>query len=388
MPLTGFAPQARFAYDTSAAMQPVSAQILLRPTKPCAVDPTAPPGAARNKKGQIMATTHARRNTLTSATLPVLAPIRAPILALVWLLSAQSALAQTAPAPQTPAPQTLEQDHSPTTTAYPAGPAMWVVADDDTTIYLFGTHHVLNPATQWLRPGVQAAFDASSVVYFEADTKSPVAQGEAMQLTIELGRYPPGETLADHMTPDGYARMAMFADRYGLPVFMLNNMRPWMASLTVSITGVVAQGGDPEAGAEAVLEPMAEEAGKHIRYFETASSQVRMIAGIPDAAMLHSFEIGLEYMEEEPNWAAKMEAIWAAGDAPGLADEMYRGLAEAPEVEDAMLTQRNKAWVVEIVRVLEDEPGVFFVAVGAGHLVGDKAVQVFLAEEGYASQRQ
>ncbi len=27
-----------------------------------------------------------------------------------------------------------------------ADPALWVVKDDDTTIYLFGTVHVLNPA--------------------------------------------------------------------------------------------------------------------------------------------------------------------------------------------------------------------------------------------------
>ena len=42
-------------------------------------------------------------------------------------------------------------------------PAMWVVRDKDTTIYLFGTVHVLRPTTGWASPRVNAAFDSGNI---------------------------------------------------------------------------------------------------------------------------------------------------------------------------------------------------------------------------------
>src|SRR3546814_5779530 len=46
-----------------------------------------------------------------------------------------------------------------------ADPALWVVKDEDTTIYLFGTVHVLKPGTLWFDDEVRQAFeDRKSVV--------------------------------------------------------------------------------------------------------------------------------------------------------------------------------------------------------------------------------
>src|SRR5690242_16464576 len=46
-------------------------------------------------------------------------------------------------------------------------PALWVVKDADTTIYLFGTVHMLKPGFGWFDDGVRAAFDASDELVME-----------------------------------------------------------------------------------------------------------------------------------------------------------------------------------------------------------------------------
>ena len=48
-----------------------------------------------------------------------------------------------------------------------ADPALWVVRDEDTTIYLFGTIHVLRPGVTWFDDGIKAAFDASDELVTE-----------------------------------------------------------------------------------------------------------------------------------------------------------------------------------------------------------------------------
>ena len=39
-------------------------------------------------------------------------------------------------------------------------PALWVVRDADTTVYIFGTFHALDARTQWFSDDVKSAFDA------------------------------------------------------------------------------------------------------------------------------------------------------------------------------------------------------------------------------------
>ena len=75
-------------------------------------------------------------------------------------LFAAPAAAQTAPAPAA-APAAA-------TAALPdADPAIWVVKDPDTTIYLFGTFHALDGKSDWFNEEVKTAFDASSELVLE-----------------------------------------------------------------------------------------------------------------------------------------------------------------------------------------------------------------------------
>ena len=68
-------------------------------------------------------------------------------------------------------------------TAY-VTPALWQVKDEDTTIYLFGTVHVLKPGTEWFRGGIRQAFDASDELVLEiVEPEDPQAMAATMAHT-------------------------------------------------------------------------------------------------------------------------------------------------------------------------------------------------------------
>src|SRR4030095_11355745 len=48
-----------------------------------------------------------------------------------------------------------------------ADPAIWVVKDPDTTIYLFGTFHALDGKHAWFNDEVKTAFDKSGELVLE-----------------------------------------------------------------------------------------------------------------------------------------------------------------------------------------------------------------------------
>ncbi|MDX1703532.1 MAG: TraB/GumN family protein, partial [Altererythrobacter ishigakiensis] len=72
----------------------------------------------------------------------------------------------------------------------------------------------------------------------------------------------------------------------------------------------------------------------------------------------------------------QMVAEWVEGDAHALATLMNEGLTD-PALAESLLYKRNRNWADWIDTRL-DEPGTVFIAVGAGHLAGDKSVQEYL----------
>jgi len=80
-----------------------------------------------------------------------------------------------------------------------------------------------------------------------------------------------------------------------------------------------------------------------------------------------------------------MVTEWVEGDADALAALMNEGMSD-PEAAEALLYSRNRNWAEWIDARLE-QPGTVFMAVGAGHLAGEKSVQDYLTERGIVSKR-
>src|SRR3546814_9180129 len=75
----------------------------------------------------------------------------------------------------------------------------------------------------------------------------------------------------------------------------------------------------------------------------------------------------------------KMVVLWAKGDPDGLAIAMNESLAATPELAKTLLWDRNARWADQL-KARMDQPGTVFVAVGAGHLAGERSVQDYLKE--------
>src|SRR6476659_2330611 len=82
-----------------------------------------------------------------------------PMAQLSRLLAALIAMALPACAPMNARPANAAEAYH--------GPAIWKVADKDTTIYLFVTVHVLPKDSNWLSGPVERAYDSSSELVTE-----------------------------------------------------------------------------------------------------------------------------------------------------------------------------------------------------------------------------
>ena len=265
-----------------------------------------------------------------------------------------------------------------------AEPALWVIKDKDSTIYLFGTIHVLKPTTQWRSPKITQAFEAADDVVTEIIEPDDKAVTQGLMLKYGIDRETP---LPAKLKPETYAKLQAAAQDIGLPPTGMDVMRPWMASITVSLVPLFKAGYDPESGVEKKLTAQAKAAGKPIAAFETLEQQLRFFADMAPANEVQLLESTLDEVDDGP---AKVEALvtaWAAGDQVALEaqmiDEMRR---DYPELYKLLLTDRNRDWANQLKTKLAGS-GVSFVAVGAGHLVGPDSVQTQLKRLGIKAVR-
>ncbi|MFN3878319.1 MAG: TraB/GumN family protein [Brevundimonas sp.] len=259
------------------------------------------------------------------------------------------------------------------------GPALWVIKDADSTLYLFGSVHVLRPTTGWASPRVEAAFDSASDIWFEIS--NPDDQAAVMPLIQQHG-LSLDTPLSSRLTPEENVELEAAAQAMGSSAAQLQPMKPWLAALSLSVAPLVKAGYDPKSGVELVLKARAEAVGKPIHAFETIDKQIGILANLPEDVQMAFLRETLKDYENAVTLLDTMVEAWAKGDVATLDRVMVEEMkAASPALYQALLVDRNTDWANQIQTLLEGS-GTAFIAVGAGHLTGDDSVQAILQQRG------
>ena len=263
-------------------------------------------------------------------------------------------------------------------------PALWSVRDDDTTIYLFGTVHVLKPGVQWFDGGVKRAFDGSDELVLEIlEPTDPQAMATTM---AQAAMARDGIKLSDRLSSDLRQRYQAAMTANGLPWQMFEAFNPWMAGMALSVQPLEKLGYQAELGAEKTLTVAAKAAGKRVSALETVEQQLGYFAGLPMAQQVKFLGVTIDGLPDMDSQFARLIRHWQQGDPERLAQEMNESLEATPELAQVLLIDRNIKWALWIKGRLA-RPGTVFVAVGAGHLAGKGSVQDQLEQIGLEAVR-
>ena len=77
----------------------------------------------------------------------------------------------------------------------------------------------------------------------------------------------------------------------------------------------------------------------------------------------------------------ELMSLYLLNDAQILYDFVKEHSAEMPEFSEYLLAERNQNWIPQIIKLGAQQPT--FVAVGAGHLGGEKGVINLLRQAGF-----
>ena len=266
------------------------------------------------------------------------------------------------------------------------GPAIWVATDFDSTLYLFGTVHLLPDDLVWQREDMRQAFADSGTIFFEVDT-GPESQVEGTVLTTSLGLRSDGLRLSDRLDNYQLNLMEAATNNGDLTIAALDGMQPWLAAEYLTFAAAQNAGLSAALSADEALKSRAAREGKNVIYLESLETQIRASAELPEYIQIRILTETLERFNALGLDATNIAEQWAVGGTDYLTDQLIRPMkSREPEVFNNLLRDRNRAWANKIARFMEDS-GTGFVAVGTAHLLGEQSLLSELREQGYSVQR-
>lgn len=269
--------------------------------------------------------------------------------------------------------------------AQAAHPALWAVADADTTVYLFGTIHLLPENFSWRTAKFDKAVAGSQQLVVETivDEKNPQKLMAALASLAFSKGLPP---VAERVPPDKRAALDAAIAKSGMPRQALDNMETWAVAFMLlgnQFRDMGLKGGE---GVEAVLRNNFTTNGKPVGELESNLEQLSFFDGLPQKAQLALLIGAIDKPQDMTADFGQMLGAWARGDVNAIARSFNRDLSASPEIKDALIARRNANWSRWIERRMA-APGAIMIAVGAGHLAGKDSVIEMLKRGGYRVRR-
>jgi uncharacterized protein YbaP (TraB family) len=265
-----------------------------------------------------------------------------------------------------------------------AKPAMWVVRDADSEIYLFGTLHMLNEGdASWRTPLFNAVYARAETLWFEADV------GDPAQAKVLMARYgvDPARPLTEKLSDRTMRRLTPLLARERIPLSAVDSMRPWAAAMMLTVQPLLNRGYSLQKGADAVITDEAHGSTKQVRDFETMEDQMRMLAQLPQDVEVQYLEDVIDDQVSPSRDGRTLQQAWEDGRldlmAKWLVDDMRR---HRPRLYEVMLKNRNEAWARALTVEMRGN-GVELVNVGALHMVGKDGLPALLKARGFEVER-
>jgi uncharacterized protein YbaP (TraB family) len=268
-------------------------------------------------------------------------------------------------------------------------PALWLLADEDTKIYMLGTIHVLPPGFRWRSAAVERAVGEASELVVE--TYEPPGADKGLDATTGFFADKPVPIL-QRVPRNKRKPLKAAIEASGVPLPFLDRMHSWAAAMTLGIAQMLGEYGveDPAQapGVEDVLEETFRGAGKPISSVEDGDAVFASLSSLPEEVqtqlLLDAIAPAPPAAEAPSEPVAAGEIEWVAGHDQAMSLEGEAGFP--PALYDVLVRRRNAAWT-EWLEARLKKPGTLLFAVGAGHLAGRESVQAMLARRGLRVKR-
>lgn len=257
----------------------------------------------------------------------------------------------------------------------------WELVTPRAHFWFLGSIHLGSDDFYPLDPRLEAAFAQAENLVVEVNIKK-LDQSALFAAIRQKGTLPKGQTLDSLVKPEHKALLEEKLAPLGLTWPMVRQFRPWLVSLFLVTAAASEQGLTPAQGIDLHFLDQAEKQSKPVLELETMELQLNVLAAQDDKLALADLAESLD-KPETIDRLTEMARLWKTANLAGLWDLLHPAdsTPEAKRFEQALLDERNPAWVDQIA-AWEKAGGTYFVVGGAGHFLGPSSVLELLKARG------
>ena len=241
--------------------------------------------------------------------------------------------------------------------------------------YLFGSFHLLCKDDIHFSAQLLKAIKSSAELYLELDLDDPATLlGGMMLLNMNDGKQ-----LKDLYSAKDYKKLEdFFRDSLRSSLTLFQSMKP---AFLESMLYPKLMPCKTISGVEEELMVEAKKDKKEIQGLETMAFQASVFDSIPYAEQAKELLKSIDSLSSYKKFFDTMITVYKSQRLNEIEKLFSKSEFGMEENQDMLLNNRNKNWVKQLNLIMKKEP--VFVAVGAGHLVGEQGLIALLRKEGY-----
>jgi uncharacterized protein len=275
----------------------------------------------------------------------------------------------------TPSTETVKEQESTSTLK----PLLYEVKHGNATVYLYGTMHIGKESYYPLPSYAEKAFTKSDALVTEINMNELTAYSP---LDPSKGLYKNGETIEDHLSKKAIEHLKKIVPEYGINYEEAKLMNPGMLSMNLT---VLPEGYLFKYGLDKYFTKKADETNKKILTLETIQFQEDLMFNTPFTKEEADEEIlALKPRTEAITASRQLTTYVEMGDAENLGKFFIDSMTK--KQYKSMIYDRNVNMTTKVEEYLKTNK-TYFVAVGAGHVIGKDGMVEILKKKGYSPTR-
>lgn len=262
---------------------------------------------------------------------------------------------------------------------------LWKVQSKHGAIYVLGSIHYLKQENYPLKKSIQDAFENCQTLVFEIDLSSATPE-RAQQLMLEKAHYRDGTLLQQHISLQTYKLAERRAQELGIGISQMSPFKPWFVALSLLSLKLQKMGFDPNYGLDRFLADQAKRGDKIIRGLESLEFQFGLLDQLSPSEQDSMLRQTLDELDLLDKSLDQLVESWLTGNARAVEDLLLASMKEYPAVYRKVVIDRNRRWLPDLIKMLEQGEKAL-VVVGAAHLVGQDGLIELLKQRGYTVEQ-
>jgi hypothetical protein len=257
-------------------------------------------------------------------------------------------------------------------------PIFYEIKTDSSSVYLLGSIHLGKKEWYPLPKQIEDLFNKSDYLVTEIDINKvdPSILYNQMLITDST-------TLKDKLKLENFNKINEKLTKFGIPEEALLKLRPWFVVVLLSNINNIEQSQiDAQFGVDMYFNDKANEEKKEIKEIETATEQINYLSEFDNFAdEMIEMEDKVDSSNQTDN--ELLLDAWVNGDEEKLdkiINQVYFDYPKLGPLMDNLLLKRNLK-MAETIKTYLQTKKMYFIVVGAGHLVGKNGIIKLLSKE-------